>query len=261
LLLSPTLEEGNVLSTPIVGAILKRGTMSTCFSVEEKNENGPCSYLSMADATPSVCEMLSPLPSMFGGINAEISMVGHDLDLTGTMDSARDIDIEESDDNDTTSSCEQDSVDSSTSEESAQEETQRVMTDAEIFETKPSYEDFKFLIRSLMKWSQTTKKNAKGASMGLNNGCLIAVPSQWTFERRATFVKWASVACGFRVGSVGGAGGSFLRCVDSEGLHILSRLRHILVEYKAGRLVGTLDKKKDKIDAILSSRGVDLAAK
>eukprot|EP00804_Cyclotella_cryptica_P006762 CCRYP_015718-RB/>CCRYP_015718-RB protein AED:0.02 eAED:0.02 QI:829/1/1/1/1/0.8/5/1473/1252 len=256
--LSPTLEEGDVLSTPMVDTALKRGMTSSFFSVEEKNANGTFSCLSMADATPSVCEMLSP-PSICGGISSDVSMVGHDLDLIDKMDSARD--IEESDDDDSTSSCEEDSVDSSTSEESVKDEAHRVLTDAEIFETKPSYDDFKFLIKSLMKWSQTSKKSGKGASMGLSNGCLIAVPSQWTFEHRATFVKWASVACGFRVGSVGGAGGSFLRCVDSEGLKILNRLRHILVEYKAGRLGENVDKQKDNVDASVSSPGSESVQK
>ncbi len=59
--------------------------------------------------------------------------------------------------------------------------------------------------------------------MGLNNGCLIAVPPNWTFEHRATFSKWVATSFGFRVGSVGGTGGSFLRCSDAEGKAVLDR--------------------------------------
>ena len=126
---------------------------------------------------------------------------------------------------------------STTSEEEDEEDgTPREMTDGEIFQSKSSYDDFKFLIKSLQKWSQSS--NGKGASMGLNNGCLIAVPPSWDFEHRANFAKWVATAFRFRVGSVGGTGcGSFLRCSDSEGNEVLAKLRHILNDFKADRLV------------------------
>ena len=131
---------------------------------------------------------------------------------------------------------------SSTSEEeddegAEEDETPREMTDTEVFESKSSYDDFKFLTKSLQKWSQSS--HGKGhASMGLNNGCLIAVPPSWPFEHRANFAKWVATAFGFRVGSVGGAGcGSFLRCSDAEGKETLARLRRILNDFKADRLI------------------------
>mmetsp|Transcript_3226 Transcript_3226/g.7135 ORF Transcript_3226/g.7135 Transcript_3226/m.7135 type:complete len:1869 (+) Transcript_3226:634-6240(+) len=120
------------------------------------------------------------------------------------------------------------------------EKTPRQMTDAEIFQSKSSYDDFKFLTKSLQRWSSRSSSTGKGivASMGLNNGCLIAVPPSWTFEHRANFGKWVVTSFGFRVGSVGGADrGSFLRCSDGEGREVLGRLRRILNEYKAGRLI------------------------
>lgn len=122
-------------------------------------------------------------------------------------------------------------------------DTQREMTDAEVFEAKPSHGDFKFLARSLQKWSKTS--HGRGASMGLNGGCLIALPPGWTSEHRARFARWATTAFGFRAGSVGGAGGgTFLRCCDGEGREASARLRRILNDHKAGRL--TLPKDRDR---------------
>ena len=121
------------------------------------------------------------------------------------------------------------------------------MTDVEIFECKSSYDDLKWLIKSLQKCmpqSSSASSSLQGgkkvavASMGLNNGCVIALPPQWTFEHRATFSKWVAISFGFRVGNVGGgAGGSFLRCSDAEGRAVLDRLLRILNDYKNNRLV------------------------
>jgi hypothetical protein len=131
------------------------------------------------------------------------------------------------------------SSNSTTSEDESDEvmdesNTTRELTDLQVFEGT-SYEDFKFLTRALQKWSQS--KQGRGASMGLNTGCLIAVPPDWTFEHRARFARWVATAFGFRIGSVGGAGGSFLRCSDAQGKGVLERLLRILKEYKAGKLV------------------------
>ena len=131
------------------------------------------------------------------------------------------------------------SSNSTTSEEESDEvmdesNTTRELTDLQVFEGA-TYDDFKFLTRALQKWSQS--KQGRGASMGLNTGCLIAVPPDWTFEHRARFSRWVATAFGFRIGSVGGAGGSFLRCSDAQGKGVLERLVRILKEYKAGKLV------------------------
>ena len=102
--------------------------------------------------------------------------------------------------------------------------TTRELTDLQVFEGA-SYDDFKFLTRALQKWSQS--KQGRGASMGLNTGCLIAVPPDWTFEHRARFSRWVATAFGFRIVSVGGAP-SFLRCSDAQGKGVLERLVRIL---------------------------------
>ena len=152
-----------------------------------------------------------------------------------SMMSARS-DDDDDDENSTNTSTSDDDSDNNDADEE-EEGTPREMTDAQVFESKSSYDDFKFLTKSLLKWSQQSSQGNGVASMGLNNGCLIAVPPNWTFEHRATFSKWVATSFGFRVGSVGGTGGSFLRCSDAEGKAVLDRLLRILNDYKNNRLV------------------------
>jgi len=130
------------------------------------------------------------------------------------------------------------SVSSSSSEEESEDEaTPRPMTDVEVFENKSSYEDFKFLTKFLQTWSQ--RSHSTKASMGLNDGCLIAIPADWNFEHRAKFAKWVATAFSFRVGNVGGTGGSFVKCSVAEGKAVLNRLLRILNDHKSGRLATT----------------------
>jgi len=141
-----------------------------------------------------------------------------------------------------------------------EEETPREMTDTEVFETKSSYEDLRFLIKSLQRWASqhSQSKGHYQASMGLNNGCLIAVPPSWTFEHRANFAKWVVTAFGFRVGSVGGAGcGTFLRCGDADGREALVRLRRIWNDYKAGRLILSAGSGEAKDAAIGKKKSIE----
>jgi hypothetical protein len=123
----------------------------------------------------------------------------------------------------------------------------RELTDNEIFDGKSSHEDYKFLTKSLQRWSQS--RDRRGASMGLHNGCLIAVPPEWTCERRANFARWVATAFGFRIGSVGGSGGSFLRCSDAEGKGVLARLVRISNDHKANRLISSTGEAKNSASA------------
>lgn len=252
--LSPTLEEGSMLKTPIVGGPGGFSLSAPSPSVCEMLSPPEGVFSARHAASPSVCEMLSP--PLFG-MDAEITLAGPDLE-DGAMDVARD--IVDSDDQ-SMSSQDDDSVDSSSSEESAIAETPRELTDYEIFDKAPSYEDFKVLFRALMKWSQSNNKNGKAATMGLKNGCVIAVPKHWEFDRKANFMKWASEACGFRISTLGKNAGSYLRCVDSEGSEILTRLRRILKDHKAGRLGVVVEEKKEENDAGVFSPGANLVSR
>lgn len=180
-------------------------------------------------------EMMCPVGSSDDdeGINTTVEIKDDVRDRLSSDNDDSMMSTESSDDDDDSA------ADSSEDDASEDEETPRQMTDAEIFESKSSYDDFKFLTKSLLKWSQHGSSGKGVASMGLNNGCLIAVPPNWTFEHRANFAKWVATSFGFRVGSVGGAGGSFLRWSDAEGKEVLARLRRILNDHKAGRLVST----------------------
>ena len=197
------------------------------------DEIAPLSGIRMSDNGNEPMSIFSP--PMGGSLNEEICLTFDNDDILDGIRKDGGRSNTESD-NESMSSDSDESSNSSSSEEEycPTEETAKELSDAEIFESKSSYDDFKFLTKSLLKWSQTS--NMKSASMGLNNGCLVAVPPNWTFEHRAKFVKWAAMVFRFRVGSVGGAGGSFLRCSDSEGKEALKKLQRILNDYKAGKL-------------------------
>ena len=137
-------------------------------------------------------------------------------------------------DNESMSSKNDDESTHSSSSESIRPERQQ-LSNSEIFSRKSSFADFKFLLQTLSQWSKTVN-NGRIASMGLHNGCQIAVPRHWTYERRTKFVQWASTSFGFRVCNAG-VGLIILRCVEREGLEILSKLKGIMEEYKNGNYV------------------------
>ena len=61
-----------------------------------------------------------------------------------------------------------------------------------------SYEDLKYLIKILRKWSNG--KNA--ASFGAGTGCTIAIPAKWSQARRQSFLSWSIKGLGFNIDSV-----------------------------------------------------------
>ena len=61
-----------------------------------------------------------------------------------------------------------------------------------------SYEDLKYLIKILRKWSNG--KNA--ASFGAGTGCTIAIPAKWSQARRQSFLNWSIQGLGFNIDSV-----------------------------------------------------------
>ncbi|KAL7533929.1 hypothetical protein ACHAXR_005531, partial [Thalassiosira sp. AJA248-18] len=119
------------------------------------------------------------------------------------------------------------------------------ITDAEIFETKTSFDDLKLLAKSLQRWSEPLQRRSalgRGASMGLNNYCLIVVPQYLRPEQRATYSSWADTAFGFQV--ILSGGGYFLKCSNEKGKEALARLRRILNSCNsAGRLMSPAETK------------------
>ena len=244
--LSPEKGGTNHSTTPSVSstASRKRRNMDFTSSPLNDEELGASEFMldhAISELAPT-SSMMGPSsePAIEKSVNDdEMCLVGSDDEVNEKQDDMRDrlsLDNDESmmstgsDDNESNTSTSVEEY-----EDAEEDETPREMTDAEVFQCMSSYDDFKFLTKSLKKWSQSSTR--KGASMGLNNGCLIAVPPSWTFEHRANFAKWVAVAFGFRIGNVGGAGsGSFLRCSDTEGKEALARLLRILNDYKADRL-------------------------
>lgn len=190
---------------------------------------------------------------------AMVVEIGYELDDDGNNDLARNSslfmnnesmmsagsDMDEDDDNTNDSTASEDESDDAAMDTVGS--ARRELTDDEIFDGKSSYEDYKFLTKSLQRWSRS--RDRRGASMGLNNGCLIAVPPEWTCERRANFARWVATAFGFRIGSVGGSGGSFLRCSDAEGKGVLARLVRISNDRKANRMISSTGEAKNLASA------------
>ena len=234
--------DSNAASSPLVAGDLDESTLGTKYPPSHFSGGHTFDEFDRQHQFNASEEPVSMFasPPMFGkSRSSDVCFLGSDEKDTGRnhesmMDDTQDDDDDDEDDDDEG----EESISSYMSEESddedAEEEVQKEMTDAEIFQSKSSYDDFKFLVKFLRDW--TKRVNAKSASMGLNNGCLVAIPPDWLFERRANFSKWAVTALGFRVGSVGGGGGSFLKCTEVHGKEVYEKLRRILNDHKAGRL-------------------------
>jgi hypothetical protein len=78
----------------------------------------------------------------------------------------------------------------------------REITDADIFKSNTSYENFAFLIVELHKWSLW--HDEPGASMGLKEHCVIYINSEWDLERRLNFDGWVKKFFGVECESLNG---------------------------------------------------------
>lgn len=128
------------------------------------------------------------------------------------------------------------SISSSSNYQETEEEGSplKALTDAQIFHSKSSYDDFKFLVKSL--GTHVFNRNKCVATMGLNDGCMIALRREWSYERRGRFSKWIGEAFGFRIKPTGGTGGHYIHCSNAECRDAYDRLKKILKDFKGGRL-------------------------
>mmetsp|Transcript_25409 Transcript_25409/g.52610 ORF Transcript_25409/g.52610 Transcript_25409/m.52610 type:complete len:1640 (-) Transcript_25409:224-5143(-) len=228
----------------------KRGISSSPSIFEEGfegDEATPTSGQSYGSFKSKARSRVSSSPSIpshdFAGssLHAEICLTGSDSKLLNCKEDAdaRDVDS----DNESVLSASDVSGDefSSSSEDEHKLIEPEEMSDADIFTSKPSDDDFKHLAKVLKRWNNSLSSD-KSATMGLSNGCLVAIPSDWSGERRNNFIKWSVTAFGFRVGSVGGIqAGAFLRCTLSEGKGIFDTMKRILSGYKAGKFDSTAE--------------------
>ena len=90
-----------------------------------------------------------------------------------------------------------------------------------------SYEDLKFMIKTLRKWS----KGKNLASFGVAMGCTIAIPSKWSPVRKGAFMSWAKSGLGFSLRS-GGGSVAFLQTTSAKGMEVLKDLEAKLLRHK-----------------------------
>ncbi len=245
----------------------KRGISSSSsifeegFEGDETTPTSGQSYGSFKSKSRSRVFSSPSIPSQdFGGcsLHAEICLTGSDSEILNCKEgvAARDIDS----DNETILSSSDDSVDahSSSSEDEHELIEPEEMSDADIFTSKPSNDDFNHLAKLLKRWNRSLSSD-RSATMGLSNGCLIAIPSDWSGERRNNFIKWSVTAFGFRVGNVGGSqAGAFLRCTTSEGKDIFDTMKRILSDHKDGKFHTTAESNTTEgLSSMLFSPAVD----
>ena len=114
-----------------------------------------------------------------------------------------------------------------------------------------SYEDLKYLIKILRKWSNG--KNA--ASFGAGTGCTIAIPAKWSQARRQSFLNWSIQGLGFNIDSVQQGKARSIKAPARKATKIHQDLEAKLLRHKeltghsAGAPVRTGASSKSKIAA------------
>jgi hypothetical protein len=103
-----------------------------------------------------------------------------------------------------------------------------------IFETMSSYQDLKFLIKTLRKESETR--------FAMGNSLNVAPPAGWTSSRRGAFFQWSTRHLGFDVRATGGAF-NYLQISRTRGAEVLSKLEEALISYKQKEV----DKQKETV--------------
>ena len=215
-------------------------------TVDEESRFFGATSKSLSQGDEPIGFSISP-PSKLGQMKADLDFVAEDS--TDEVRGAKRLDtgaIRSKDDDGmslSSSSSSSDNDDKSISSSSNYQETEeegsplKIMTDAQIFNSKSSYDDFKFLVKSL--GTHVSNCNRGVATMGLNDGCMIALRRGWSYERRSRFSKWIGEAFGFRIKPTGGTGGHYIQCSNTECRDAYDRLKKILKDYKGGRLTMT----------------------
>ncbi len=104
-----------------------------------------------------------------------------------------------------------------------------VFTSDDIFDNMSSYEDLKFLIKELRRWSS----GKLHASFGMNKNCTVVPPNSWSSTRRSAFVEWSKNRLGFCHKCCGGSV-SYLQTSESKAKQLQKDLEKALLEYKEG---------------------------
>ena len=233
---SPPDDRKGVLHTPLVGKGMDRNyTPFISDGAVKKKMMTPavCLMDSSSDdvsmkTTPAVC--LSPPSSSCLFSPEPMRSLGKDANSDDeSMSSCNHDDNDDDNDSTTTTSS------SCSLEQVVPTPPTKPLSDQEIL-SNSTHEDFQFLLKSLSSWSKSLHGKGKIASMGLRNGCQIAIPIHWTSKRKSAFLKWAYDSFGLKSGRAG-MNLVILRCVEARGLEILGRLKRISKECQRGSSV------------------------
>ena len=97
-----------------------------------------------------------------------------------------------------------------------------------IFETMSSYEDLKFLVKELRRWSGGKLHASFG---GMSKNCTVVPPNAWSSTRRAGFVEWMTIQLGFSHRCCGG-NVNYLQIGASKAKELQKNLEKSLLEFK-----------------------------
>lgn len=104
----------------------------------------------------------------------------------------------------------------------------QVRSAEDVLKTVSSYEDLKYLIKTLR--SETSGKTLP-ASFGRANICTVTIPLKWDQSRKMAFMRWAGMNLGFTVESAGGST-FYLKTSRDRAVEVRGWLEDALVLHK-----------------------------
>ncbi len=96
-----------------------------------------------------------------------------------------------------------------------------------IFDTMSSYEDLKFLLKELRRWSGGKLL----ASFGMSKNCTVVPPNSWSSVRRSEFIQWTTTHLGF-CHRYSGGNVNYLQISACKAKEVQQDLEKALLNYK-----------------------------
>lgn len=105
--------------------------------------------------------------------------------------------------------------------------TKKVESSNQIFDSMSSYEDLKFLLKQLRRWSGGKLL----VSFGMSKNCTVVPPNSWPAARKSAFIEWTTVSLGFSHRCCGG-GVNYLQIPAGKAKTVQDELERALLQYK-----------------------------
>ncbi len=97
----------------------------------------------------------------------------------------------------------------------------------QIFDSMSSYEDLKFLLKQLRRWSGGKLL----VSFGMIKNCTVVPPNSWPAARKSAFIEWTTISLGFSHRCCGG-GVNYLQIPAGKAKKVQDELERALLQYK-----------------------------